>query len=195
MRQRPPRPGWAGAIGVLTVAVLVSGCVGGGGDAGDTDVAGVVIERDEPPTAGTDPIDGAVVAAGPAEVGITWTAIDGEWVGLGARTLTDDGDTRHLALDVAVDDAIDGVLRATGCELALQAADDGPLVVRGDLEAVLVIESPTGDVRRIVPDPAAVDVVLAPGELYRAALPTGDAVEIDAATTVAVRCEGRFSPT
>lgn len=73
---------------------------------------------------------------------ITWSAVGGNRVGLGTRTLTADGDTRHLGLD-----------------------------------------------------PAVVDVALAPGELYRAALPGGGGVDVDAATAAEVRCEGRSSPT
>lgn len=155
----------------------------------------MVIERDDPPATGTDPSDGIVLEPGPAAVGIIWSVVDGHWVGLGARTLTDDGDTQHLTLDVAVSEEGNGILHDAGCEVVLQASDDAPLIVRGHLESTLVVEASSGEVRRMVLDPAAVDVVLAPGELYRAALTDDGGVELDADGSSGVRCEGRFSHT
>jgi hypothetical protein len=191
----PTRPGRIRVLGLLTVVAIAVGCGGDVRDGEDTEVAGVVIERDDPSEARTDPVDGIEVAAGRAGTGITWSVIEGDWVGLGARTLDDAGATQHLVVDVAVDDEVDGVLRVSGCEVTLQAPDDAPLVVRGDLEVALVVESPTGEVRRTALDPAVLDLVLAPGELYRAALPNGGGIEVDAGQAAEVRCEGRFSHT
>lgn len=186
------------ALQLLTVLTVVSGCAGPADDSvgQDTEVAGVVIERDDTPATGQDPADGIVLEPGPAAEGIIWSVVDGDWVGLGARTLTDDGATQHLTLDVAVGgEEVNGILPDASCELALQASDDQPLIARGELEATLVLESPSGDARRVVLAPATVDVVLAPGELYRAALTNGGGVDLDAQGAAGVRCEGRFRHT
>lgn len=186
------------ALSLLVPLVAVSGCAGPADDRDGqaTEVAGVVIERDDPPAAGQDPADGIVLQPGPAAEGIIFSVVEGDWVGLGARTLTDDGATQHLTLDVAVGgEEVNGILPEARCELALQASDDAPLIARGELEATLVVGSPSGDARRVVLAPAVVDVVLAPGELYRAALTDEGGVDLDATEAAGVRCEGRFSHT
>lgn len=180
--------------------LLVGGCArpsgGAAADPEDTRVAGIVLERDDPST-GADPTTAVELAAGPAATGLAWTVVDGDWVGLGARTLAADGTDGSLALDVAVGEAAGDVLDDVGCELTLQAPAETPLLVRGELEAMLVVETQADDVLTFPAAAVTIDVLLAPGELYRAPLPLAgahdaDPVVADAGDDAAVRCAGRF---
>jgi hypothetical protein len=156
-----------------------------------------------PEDTGSPQPDGAsgpvVLASGPATVGIAWTVIDGQWVGLGSRTLTADDPPNPLSLDVVVQGETTTTLAGAGGEVAVQAPTDVGLAVTGSLDTSILIEGQDGVERVIDVARSTLDVVLAPGELYRAALPVGTdgqpSIDLDAGNDARVRCEGRFDHT
>lgn len=191
---RPPTHAFAiAALVALTVAACGGSDTPTGAADDDTAVAGVVIERSEDASS-SDALPR--LPAGPAAAGITWTRVDGDWVGLGARTLTAGGSPDPFVLDVTADSAASP--RPDGCEVLLQAPSDAGLLVDGHLELRVVVDEPDGASSAISLEPIRLDVELQPGELHRSGTSGGkrlaSTLDRPADTVSVVRCEGRFEP-